>query len=168
MPAWNSACAVSRPPRPTRKVRALDSLDLVRRVTAYFERHIAFFEEVLAGLGRIEENLAGEDFERLLSQQARDDERSAHLLRERRGLLREWLHDTGLTDADRQAVRVLSDRFDVLAGQVRERYGEVMDLVQQELTDRRDIYHTLRRGRGLLNTYRPGGGDQGAFIDKKA
>ena len=146
----------------------MECADLVARVTNYLERHIAWFEECLAALDRLAEDLADDRIEAVAAAQADRNARGEHLMREHRGLLAEWERCDEVPSEAQRAVRRLADRAEKCKEALSTRYEEAAGLLAQETTGREEAIKALRRGRQMVTRYRPADAPAANFIDRKA
>lgn len=141
---------------------------LPERVKSYLVRHIAWLEEALRDLDRLDEDLAQGAFDAVAEREARRAPEGAHLAREHRGLLREWQASQGIPSEARESVRILAQKAEVLTARLLARYEESAVRLQREMSEHTETINALRRGRDMLVKYRPGDLGNAGLIDKKA
>lgn len=142
--------------------------NLVDRIRNYFERRIAWTQGAVEALRHIEEDLAAEAFDRLIDELAQREHQTEAFVREHNGLLVEWRRATDIGEADRSAVQELARQADDLAKELRERYQRASKRMRSEAAKRKDVLDGLRRGRSMLDKYRPGDPGGIGFLNKKA
>jgi len=137
------------------------------RVKDYFRRQIAWFEEILADLERLEEDLDGPDAAQRIELRLRHDRRTAALEREFTALAREWRQAAELPKADRADIRALARTAQALAENVCAAYQRGIELTTTRSAAVKGDLGDLRRGRDVLERYRTTRFDV-AFFDKRA
>lgn len=137
------------------------------RVKDYFRRQIASFEEILANLERLDEDLHRPDAEQRSELPLRHDRRTAALEREFEALAREWRQAADLEKADRADIRALAQTAQALADNVCAAYQRGIELTTTRSAAVKADLGDLRRGRDLLERYRTTPFDV-AFFDKRA
>ncbi len=144
--------------------------DLAKRAKDFFARQIAFYEKLLARYGSIAQDIQGEDLTGLLEQQRLDETGFSAFAQEFDALSSEYEAATGLSDADRTAIRGLAERARQLALQLRDVSEAANRTLGERMADTRDALDELARGREMLERYRPFQKDRngGAFVDKRA
>lgn len=141
--------------------------NLLYRVKDYFRRQIASFEEILADLERLDEDLQRPDAAQHIELCLGHDRRTAALEREFAALAREWRQAVDLPNADRADIRALAQTAQALAENVCAAYQRGIELTTSRSDAVKADLGDLRRGRDLLERYRTTRFDV-AFFDKRA
>ena len=137
------------------------------RVKDYFRRQIASFEEILANLECLDEDLHRPDAAQRIELRLRHDRRTAALEREFEALAREWRQAADLPKADRADIRALAQTAQALAENVCAAYQRGIELTTTRSAAVKGALGDLRRGRDALERYRTTRFDV-AFFDKRA
>jgi len=137
------------------------------RVARYLGRHIAWFEKALHEMQDFREGLPIEQLDGLAALQKQREAELTQLMLEHQGLLREW-RAASVATHDREHVRALAARAEVLQNELRQAYGAALAYVQQAAADNAATSSSLRQGRDLLDKYRHGGRQGGAWFDQQA
>jgi seryl-tRNA synthetase len=127
---------------------------LVSRIRKYFRRQQDF---VVAMEKRLPESLEGlDDFQELLAIQAQSVQQLAEFQREQNLLLREWEH-AAVEEEDRRAVHEEGGRIAAKLQSLREKIIQLeQEAARRRLADE-EVLRQMRRGRSMLDAYRPGG-----------
>ncbi|NIA14478.1 MAG: hypothetical protein GWP08_10380 [Nitrospiraceae bacterium] len=141
--------------------------DLAERVRDYLQRQIACFERILADLANLEKSLAGDDYDAAVRQRAAHSEETARLEAEFREIEAQWHGATGVSEAERVEMRALAEHAQLLADRLCVRYDEGAALVEQRAGNVQEELRELRRGRKVLDGYRPLHTLDPSFIDKR-
>lgn len=143
----------------------MQAVGIEARVRSYLHRQITWLEEYTAQLGPLDPI---EESARILQLLKLWEHEAAQFTIEQQGLLHEWEGGHHALPPEREAIRALARRAEVLS-------NEASDLVQCTLvkieeaqgTDQSSM-HTLRRTRETLSKYRPFAAEDPQCIDRKA
>jgi len=141
---------------------------LQHRVKDHFARQIAWFEELLRDLDRLDEDLDAPDASDRIEGRLHHVKPTAALEREFAALARDWREAEGLAERDRAEVRALAKRARALAEQVCAAYDRGLDRVAAKSSCVQGSLGELRRGREVVGRYRGSTGLDAAFFDKRA
>lgn len=141
---------------------------LTKRVTTYLNRHIAWLQETLCDLQKLDPDQPTQNIDTHLQHQQQRENEIKHLLREHHALLREWQEAKPIDPTHIAAVRKLAAQAETLTENLRTRFEETVHLLEQSAASNKQSLQATRQGRDLLRKYRPGGDHLAGFIDKKA
>jgi hypothetical protein len=136
-------------------------------VRDYLARQIAWFEQVLADLEDVGPNLDEAQLTAVQAAHAAHVQQMARFETECRRLLESWHNATGISEANRAAVRALAQRAERLAEQTRAAYERALQVVAADADRVKGALRVVARGRDLLGKYYPAGSLEAHFIDKK-
>ncbi len=134
----------------------------------YFTRQTAWFEQMLSDLETLEKDLNDPELEKVDEQRRIHTEKTENLAGEFQALYAEWEAATDLAEEERAEVRRLSRRAAELAAQLRATHDQALGTVHDRLENLSASLNKLRRGRDMLQKYRPGQSTDATFVDKKA
>lgn len=140
---------------------------LPKRMKNFFSRQIAWYEQVLAELQGIEDDLKQADLTALTEHESQRAKSREQLEREFRALHREWEAAEAIPEQGCQEVQALADRAESLARRLAEAYDEAAQLAHVNRATASEYLRDLRKGRELLSHYRAGDAPKAEFLDKK-
>lgn len=146
----------------------MSSAELVRRAKSYFTRQAAWFERTRGELAGVKHCLDPEGLEKLAAQQARQAEEFARFEKEFKVLADEWTQAKDVAQADREAVRTLARRAEVLATELFNEFERARGAVDERMVVLRKSWNALQRGRDMLKKYRAYDDPQRGLIDRDA
>jgi hypothetical protein len=137
------------------------------RMSDYFSRQIALYDEMLAAYATLPTDLHAEDLEALTERQAAFTHRSDQLKEEFRLLMRDWLETDSVSDVEREHVRGLARHAEALARRLEGFSHDAANQAGGRLSEVKRELDALRCGHRTLNKYRGDGGTPG-YMDTKA
>ena len=141
---------------------------MVDRMTNYFHRQIALYEEMLAAYETLPADLQAEDLDELSTRQAGFSRRADQLEEELHLLTREWHETETLSDEQREQVRGLAQTAQQLAQRLEVLSYEAADRAKSRLAEVKEELDSLQRGYQMLDRYRAGNGDStSGYMDTK-
>lgn len=144
-----------------------DLEDIAQRIQRYFARQIAWLEIQRADLSALPDVLEGPVLEGVVLRQAQRERESAEFLREQQGLLREWQAAT-VSAAEQAEVRVMAARAEALAEELRDAYDRAVKHLDAAADSPRKSLDTVKRGRRMLDSYRPEDSGSSDFLNRRA
>ena len=139
------------------------------RMTDYFKRQIALYDEMLAAYETLPTDLQADDLDLLAERQAGFTRRVDQLAEELRLLTREWRETASLSEAERDHVRGLARHAEALAAQLEGISNEAASQAQAKSGEVKRQLDGLRRGHQTLTKYRGAEGDSASgYVDTKA
>ena len=141
---------------------------LAKRIFDYLDRHAAWIEDTIARLSRIEEDLAEEDFERMVREQQENEAQLHHFQREYRGLYHEWQRAQDLSGEERARIKERAHANQEHAAQAILQYKRCIEHIASVKREKKQAINALRRGKGLISKYRTHWPDEPGYIDKKS
>lgn len=143
--------------------------DVASRVIRYLHRQIVWLETGLRALDQLEQSLSDSMLDQFLLQQQLRDQELGHLAREQQVLLRDWESTENIPETLRTEVSALTLRAQGLMTTLLARHELIQTMVSEKLIHRENTIDTLKRGRDMLNKYRPGGTENSSWLlDKRA
>lgn len=142
--------------------------DLPARVKDFFRRQIAWFEQVLSDLERLEEDLHEAAPEELAAQTVRHAQGMARFEREFQDLTSEWRLASGVAASDRAAIRALARRVETLIADLGRAHDRATELIGERAGEIERALNETRKGQVMLRKYYAGDRAYPGFIDKKA
>lgn len=170
MPGSNSGCAAARRPRKWEASGGMAAANsIVDRMSDYFDRQIALYDEMLAAYESLPADLQVDDLTFLTNQQEAFTRRANQLEEELRLLTRDWQNATRLTESEREHVRGLARHAETLAGKLEGLSRDAADRAMVRSREVKQELDALRRGHQTMMKYR-GDDDDGAagYMDTKA
>lgn len=140
---------------------------IAERMKDCLVRQVAWFKRVLADMETFDEDLTEAQLGKLDRQRQTHLRGTAEIIREFEVLAVEWHTSTNVADHDRKAVHELALETEAFANRLKETYDRADIRVQRRLTDWRQTWNALQRGRDMLRKYAPGQADEAAFVDRK-
>ena len=141
--------------------------DIAARVTRYFARQIAWLEAQRDELRALPEDLTGAALETLVSRQAQRERESVEFAREQQGLLREW-HAANVDATVRAEVQALARQAQVRADELCRAYDAAAERTRGTANAPKESLDTLRRGRRMMDAYRPADPGAADFLNRRA
>ena len=141
--------------------------DIGARITDYFERQIALYEEMLHAYETLQGDLENEDLEPLSAQQTVFTGKLSQLQEEFRLLDREWRQGASASEMRKRQVSALAERARDLARQLETISRSASQKARKQMDEVRTTLDTLRRGQRAVKQYRVGE-DSADHVDRKA
>ena len=141
---------------------------IAERMKDYFNRQIAWFEEMSVDFSRIDETLDGPELAQLVEEQLGQQRKTQSLAEEFKGLKREWDDCDTCSEEDRKAIRELAQRADALSVELQERIASAMNVTEAHKTAISETMGQIRQGKGFLGKFRASGPDEPGYLDQKA
>ncbi len=141
--------------------------ELTRRMRNYFQRQIAWFNQMLDELQQVEEAVDDSELEAYAARQQAHSQTMATLAREFELLQREWGSATDLSEDERAEIRALATEAEKLSVEMAKRCNNAAAALQDRLKELRVTIDELSRGRGMMRKY--SADDPGAdYFDREA
>ncbi len=141
--------------------------DIAERVKRYFARQIVWLELQRDELQALPVNLADTELEGIAARQAQREREGAEFAREQQGLLREW-QAAAVGGSARAEVQTLAKRAQILMEEVRAAYDAAAARARGVTGAPQESLERLRRGRRMLDSYRPTDPEASDFLDRRA
>lgn len=143
--------------------------ELTRRMINYFERQIAWFEELDRRLQAIDGQPTAEQWEALAEYEAADSQKTAQLESEFRLLEKEWNAQSAIEPEDHAAVHAKADRAKALADKLAKRFDQGAVKASDACAKLTSSLGAVHQGKQMMGHYRaPGTDGTGSRIDRGA
>lgn len=142
--------------------------DTANRVLRYLERRIAWFEKILRDVNTLDLDTSDPAWDYWIDSQQQRSSEMEQLAQEHEALLNEWQGTDSASASERQTVRRFAERAERLQNEVLHYYAQTQLALDARMDADRDRAAALRKGKQLLDKYRPGNTDLHDFLDRRA
>jgi hypothetical protein len=143
-------------------------MDLTARLRDCFARQVELYEEILRDYGTLTEDLEGPDLGPLVERQVVYGRRARELAEELRVLHREWEASGLVSEGDRAMLAPHAARARALAQRLSDVHEGAIGRLGERMAEVRKSCEELRRGRDMLDKYRPTERTGGDIVDRQA
>ncbi len=148
--------------------KALAHDSIVRRMKDYFERQMAWFEEMYKGLTELGGEIDVDQLDRLMEADSARARTSKELEEEFSVLKSEWDRCESISESALAEVRSIALEAEKLAGELQEALDRAARETGRGAQKVRERLGVLRQGRRKLGKYRRSGANDAGFVDHQA
>ena len=148
--------------------KALANDSIVRRMKDYFERQMAWFDQMRSGLAELGGEIDVDQLDRLMEADSARARTSKELEEEFLVLKSEWDRCESISERAVEEVRAIALEAETLAAELQEALDRAAQETGKGAEKLRERLGVLRQGRRQLGKYRPSGSNDSGFVDHQA